>query len=75
MVAIRAHFNGTVIVPDEPVALSPQDQVVVLVNTTSSASTAGLEDEIRKYYQGEARDDDGWGEAVARDSRKAWEQE
>ena len=78
MVVIRAHFDGSVIVPDEPVKLSPQEQVVVLVDSATSAPAGDLEKATREYYQAESShesDDDGWGQALARDSRQAWDQE
>ena len=80
MDAIRAHFDGSVIVPDEPVSLAPQARVVVLVESAEAPSTGDLERATQEYYCGLAGaegafDDDGWGEDVAHDSHKAWEEE
>jgi hypothetical protein len=78
MVVIRAHFDGSVIVPDEPVSLPPQAQVVVLTDSFGASSIDELEKATREYYCGlsgdeGASDDDGWGEGLARDSHLAWE--
>jgi len=77
MVVIRAHVEGGVIVPDEPVALTPQSQVVVLLDTDNPAAFAELERQTREYYQalGADKDDQDWGRAVAPESKSAWDEE
>jgi hypothetical protein len=78
MVVIRAHFDGSVIVPDEPLLLAAQSQVVVLVDSIGSESAGKLEEATRDYYQAQSCDDlsdEGWGSALSRDSRQAWDQE
>ncbi len=80
MLAIRAHFDGSVIVPDEPVSLPPQAQVTVLVNSTESPSMDELERLTREYYQGQSQtrdefDADDWGRGVAHDLPYAWQEE
>ncbi len=79
MHAIRAHFDGRVIVPDEPVDVSPQAKVVVLLESEEGTSAVQLEQAVREYYQGqeaaERNEDLQWGEALARDSREAWDKE
>jgi hypothetical protein len=77
VVVIRAHFDGSVIVPDEPVTLPPQSKVVVLVDSAGPPSGGDLEEATRQYYQGRSPDevdDDGWGQGLASDSRRAWDQ-
>lgn len=79
MVAIRAHFDGSVIVPDEPVSMRPQTQVVVLADLAGTASLEELENATREYYCGladadGALGDGGWGEGLAGDSHLAWEE-
>lgn len=76
MIGIRAHFDGSVVVPDEPLEASPQTQVVVLLESSNGNSASELEAATREYYENQAppdAEDDSWGEAVARDSRNAWE--
>jgi hypothetical protein len=75
MVAIRAHFDGTVIVPDEPVPVLHQTDMVVLINSPDSAAVNLLEQATRQYYQasGDDTDDDEWGRGLAPDSQNAWE--
>ena len=78
MFAIRAHFDGSVVVPDEPLAVSPQTPVVVLLDSTDSQSATDLEAATRQYYQAQAsqdEEDDAWGRSVARDSHEAWDRE
>jgi hypothetical protein len=78
MVFIRAHFDGTVIVPDEPVTLPPQTQVMILVDSDETASTSNLEKATREYYLGLASnesEDVAWGNGLAHDSSQAWDEE
>lgn len=77
MVAIRAHFDGSVIVPDEPVNLPPQSQVVILLDGASSIAAADLERATQKYYQESASDseDSSWAQGAEADSRTAWDEE
>ncbi len=77
MDAIRAHFDGSVIVPDEPITVPPQSQVVVLIDSAAGSAVARLESETRQYYESLEVDpeDEGWGVGVARDSQKAWDEE
>jgi len=78
MIGIRAHIDGSVVVPDEPMAASPQTQVVVLFESANGESTSELETATRQYYEALASqdsEDDSWGEGVARDSGDAWDQE
>lgn len=74
MIAIRAHFDGSVIVPDEPVPAAPQEAVVVLVDGAVSPGTEALERRTREYYQSQstADSDEGWGKDLAADTHKAW---
>jgi hypothetical protein len=37
MVALKAHFDGKVLVPDEPLALKPNQQVLITVEPIASA--------------------------------------
>lgn len=77
MIAIRAHFDGGVIVPDEPFTLRASSQVVVLVDADPSKSTAELAEATRRYYQQTQSDaeDDSWGAGVTPGSTAAWDQE
>jgi len=78
MVGIRAHFDGSVIVPDEPVPLPPQAQVVVLADLAGGTASDDLERATQDYYRDlaetEGADEDSWGEGLARDSHHAWEE-
>lgn len=78
MFGIRAHFDGSVVVPDEPVSASPQTPVVVLIESANSNSTDDLAAATREYYESQGSpdvEDDSWGRSVAGDSRNAWDQE
>jgi hypothetical protein len=79
MVAIRAHFDGQVIIPDEPVNLPADAQVVVLVDADGASSPIDLDRATREYYLGQSAadraEDAAWGDALARDSGRAWEHE
>lgn len=78
MIGIRGHFDGSVVVPDEPLEASPQTPVVVLFESANAESKANLEAATREYYEGQTSpdpDDDAWGEAVVRDLRNAWDEE
>jgi hypothetical protein len=78
MVALRAHFDGRVIVPDEPVHLALDAQVVVLVDADASAPSPSLEDATRDYYLSqspqERQEDEHWG-SVLHGGQNAWDQE
>jgi hypothetical protein len=76
MIVIRAHFDGSAIVPDEPIALSPQARLVVLADSDGPANSVELDKATRDYYQAEASDDDeNWGRGLAKESSQAWDQE
>lgn len=79
MVVIRAHFDGKVIVPDHPLDLAPQSQVVVLVDVDDPSSGANLDKATRAYYTNqppaEQAEDVEWGQASAGDGAKAWDDE
>ena len=67
MLAIRAHFDGKAIVPDESVSLTREQKVVVLVDSEGTAAAQELEKAIRHYYYveqsaEERREDAAWGE-------------
>lgn len=68
MFGIRAQFDGSVVVPDEPLAASPHTPVVVLFDSTNGKSTSDLEAATRQYYEALASqdsEDDSWGQAVS----------
>lgn len=76
MIAIEAHFDGGVIIPDEPLDLSPNSKVMVLVDVDDPAGQRKLNDAVRDYYLAqppEDRDlDERWGKDLAADSSEAW---
>jgi|GEM_PF-6047699 len=67
MIGIRGHFDGKVIVLDEPVDLPPQAEVIVLANAENKAVADQLEAETREYYQTQtaedAAEDEDWARA------------
>jgi len=74
--AILAHFDGSVIIPDEPITLRPMDQVLILLDSASPAALAGLEAATRAYYQSQGETEAvEWGRGLAADSSCAWEEE
>lgn len=76
MRAIRAHFNGRVIVPDEPLDLPPQSEVTVLIEQETEED-AKVAEETRKYYESlsaeEKAEDDAWEKGLEKDAGSAWE--
>jgi len=76
MRSIRAHFDGRVIVPDEPLDLPPQSEVTVLIEQETE-DEAKIAEETRKYYQSlteeEKAEDAEWGQGVAKRLPNAWE--
>jgi hypothetical protein len=79
MQAIRAHFDGLVIIPDEPVTFPPNSKLVILLDSDSNAGMDELNRAAKEYYQNqsaeEKAEDEAWGRAVARDSHLAWDEE
>lgn len=76
MTVIRAHFDGSKIVPDEPVQLAPNQQVVVLVDSPANGTATELDRATREYYQSDPSslsEDQDWGGAVAPGSSTAWD--
>jgi hypothetical protein len=76
MFAIKAHFEGSVIVPDEPVNLPQNASVYVLADSADSAAARDLEQATRRYYQGlsaeDAKEDEAWGNTLSRGSSLGW---
>ena len=76
MRAIRAHFDGRVIVPDEPLDLPPQSEVTVLIEMETE-DDAKVVEETRKYYESlsaeEKAEDEAWGKGMEKDAGSAWE--
>ena len=78
MTTIRAHFDGHVIIPDEPVNLAPDSKVTVLLDSDQAESIdTELECQLREYYQNQSNDeraeDDSWGKMTSRGAGQAWE--
>lgn len=74
MVGIRAHFDGSVAVPDEPVAIRSQTPVVILAEGVAAQLSAELERQTREYYES-GDDDDDWGRGVEGDLPRSWDEE
>jgi AF2212-like protein len=76
MRAIRAHFDGRVIIPDEPLELPPQSEVTVLIDQETEED-AKIAEETRKYYESlsaeEKAEDEAWGKGAEHDAGSAWE--
>jgi hypothetical protein len=79
MQAIRAHFDGSAIVPDEPVALAANTKLIILVDSGDSSGMDELNRAAREYYQSltaeEIAEDAEWARAAAPDSKHAWDGE
>jgi hypothetical protein len=43
MIALKAHFDGKVLVPDEPLALAPNQQVRITIEPIASTPAAAIE--------------------------------
>lgn len=77
MTAIRAIFDGRAFIPQQPVSLPDQTEALVIVEQNDPRSQATLEAAVRAYYEGEAgdEDDDAWGNAAAKQSHRAWDED
>ena len=79
MAAIRAHFDGKVIVPDEPIDLAPDSPVYVWFAQDAQRARDDYARSVREYYQSQSpedrADDDAWGEGLSRDFGQAWDAE
>jgi len=76
MMAIRAIFNGVSFVPQQPVSLPDQTEVLLLIEQDDPTARDAHHAATREYYQaGEDTDDTAWGKATAPESDKAWDQE
>ena len=81
MTAIRVIFDGKAFIPQEPVSLPRESEVVVIVAENDRTAQAELDAAIRAYYQsnhdrgGKDADDVAWGDAILPDSSKAWEED
>jgi hypothetical protein len=76
MTAIRVIFDGKAFVPQQPVSLPRDAEALVLIEQSDPAAQAQLDAAVRAYYQGGTdADDDAWGDAVAPESRRAWDED
>jgi hypothetical protein len=76
MTAIRVIFDGKAFVPQQPVSLPRDSEALVLIEQSDPAAQAQLDVAVRAYYQGDTdADDDAWGDAVAPESRRAWDED
>jgi hypothetical protein len=76
MTAIRVIFDGKAFVPQQPMSLPQDAEALVLIEQSDPAAQAQLDAAVRAYYQGGPDADDGaWGDAVAPESRRAWDEE
>jgi hypothetical protein len=77
MKVIRAHFDGKFVVPDEPMKLAPQSEVMILIDQDDQENDTALAEATRRYYEEQfaedRAEDEAWGKGLARDSHKAWE--
>ena len=76
MTAIRVIFDGKAFVPQQPVSLPQDSEAVVLIEQSDPAAQAQLDAAVRAYYQGGAdAEDNAWGDAVAPQSGRAWDED
>ena len=77
MTAIRVIFDGKTFVPQQPVSLPDQSEALVIVEQNDPAAQDALDAAVRAYYQQGAddADDDAWGNATARQSYRAWDED
>jgi len=77
MKVVRAHFDGKFVVPDEPVKLAPQSEVMILIDQEDPAGELALAEATRRYYEGQSADDcaedEAWAKGVESDIKSAWE--
>ena len=76
MRAIRAHFDGRVIILDEPIELAPDTEVTVWVQSTPEEE-ARIAQQTRDYYRSmtdeEKAEDEEWAKDAEQDASSAWE--
>ena len=76
MTAIRAIFDGKAFIPQDPVSLPAQSEVLVLTDAIDRASQERLDQAVRAYYQsGEDVDDQAWANATEIESHRAWDED
>jgi hypothetical protein len=79
MTIIRVIFDGKAFVPQQPLSLAPQSEVVVTLKETDSLVQDQLDAAIREYYQAGLKssdlDDDAWAKATTPQSRSAWDED
>lgn len=76
MTAIRAVFDGKAFIPERAVSLPAQSEAWVLIDGAEPEAQQQLERAIRAYYQGSGdAEDEGWGEATAHESHRAWDED
>jgi len=76
MTAIRVVFDGKAFVPQQPVSLPPDSEVIVFVEGADSAAQEELDRSIRAYYQaGSDVEDDAWARATQPQSQRACDED
>ena len=81
MTAIRVIFDGKAFIPQEPVSLPDQSEAVVFVDQSDASAQSQLDSAVRAYYQdtteqvASAAEDSAWGNAVAPQSHRAWDED
>ena len=76
LTAIRVIFDGKSFIPQQPVSLPDQSEAMVIIEQNDPSAQAQLDEAVRAYYQrNEDADDIAWGDATARDSHTAWDQD
>ena len=76
MLAIRAIFDGKAFVPQQPVTLPDQSEVLVVIDQADPAAAAQPDADTRAYYQpAPDADDEAWAKATAPQSHRAWDED
>lgn len=79
MTAIRVIFDGKAFIPQQTVSLPAQSEALVIVEQNDPLAQAGLDADVRAYYQsvrGESDVEDvAWGGATSPESHRAWEED
>ncbi|MEW6368854.1 MAG: hypothetical protein AB1714_29855 [Acidobacteriota bacterium] len=76
MIAVKAKYDGRVVIPDRTLDLPPDTEVVILVERELDARTDTISASIREYYLTETQEDrdedEGWANSAERDAPYAW---
>lgn len=76
MIAVRAKYDGHVVIPERPIDLPPDTDVVILIERESDAESDAMDASIREYYlietEADRDEDEAWLKGAEHDAPSAW---